>query len=405
MEKIVKNNFVMDNKLVGFKFDYYTAIYENCSLGNLFDLFDIVDLFQDFYLVHTIQQRQTLPTHVWTVNNIDFSIKDIDYVDFNNYLVSNYLDGSLLEEDFIQELKRFSFRKIRVNISGQGLDFLRSRGLPIDNIIRTKPSDSPFDFHVTRADIAIDLVNYMGDFYYLCMDHLLQVQGDRVRIFRLRGGMVFSIKYGSSRTIYLGSPTSDQLLRIYDKKYQLFDERIQSWKESCPYSEYVDNVDSWIRIELQLRTKKIPDVLYCDAEDMNDFYMLCFKYIYDNFTFTDLSTTSMNCAPAKFWSDLWKWEEIGSIIQNANTLQLISEADRVVNNSIRYENFLIELRDFYGDVNQFIDNIINRRRVPQNDERLEIIRLQKNSSLSKKLNELRSDSRCKCFYGSNLKFI
>lgn len=117
-------------------------------------------------------------------------------------------------------------KKIRLDISGTDLDYLRQFMLP-----DTEFTNSDFwgenqkDYNVTRSDFAFDFVNYKPEF----LDSVLNWIKDQERggelsknEFRLRVGRSSGIQYSyrcgcGQKTLYLGSPRGDKMVRIYDK--------------------------------------------------------------------------------------------------------------------------------------------------------------------------------------------
>lgn len=115
----------------------------------------------------------------------------------------------------------------------------------ISNIIAL--FDSP---HVTRLDIAIDFINY---------EHA----GMNYKIFKPNTTTtVHYNKAGKIETTYYGKRKSNVQYRYYDKRL----EQSQS-KQNLP-----DNIASWERLELQLRSKKVASNWYKEAVKMLSYF-------------------------------------------------------------------------------------------------------------------------------------
>lgn len=104
--------------------------------------------------------------------------------------------------------------------------------------------------HITRLDIAIDFIN---------CEHA----GMNYRIFK--PNMTKTVKYnkaGKIETTYLGQRKSNVQYRYYDKRLE-----ISKNKQDLP-----DNISSWERLELQLRSKKVASNWYKEAIKMLSYF-------------------------------------------------------------------------------------------------------------------------------------
>lgn len=206
--------------------------------------------------------------------------------------------------------------EIRLELTGTGLDFLRSIGIIPETYFRD-PIHYPGErsnFHLTRIDFAFDLINYAPELIDTLIKHINEqkTDTDRLVIYGKSSSLVYKIKTGGEKTVYLGSTSSQRMLRIYDKRLQYVDRRTGTYVKDNPYS----NPDSWIRIEMQCR-KDIANQL-CFAENMN--MESIFKYIYENYCFA-IGTTTYNRVPCEWWSKLLDWSKIPRIIQNFDKVQ------------------------------------------------------------------------------------
>lgn len=132
--------------------------------------------------------------------------------------------------------------------------------------------------------------------------------------------LVYDIHTGSQKTLYVGSSQSDRLLRIYDKNMQAIDPNTGAYKPDMnPYGSPA----TWIRVELQTRNKLAHGLCTGDGD-----FQSILKYIYEKYCFADLSTPAHRREPAKFWSELWDWENIPQIVQNLHNPSKVSPIEQ-----------------------------------------------------------------------------
>lgn len=223
---------------------------------------------------------------------------------------------------------------IRLDLMGKALDYLRSSGIDIDSLVFV-PLDSklPPDaaYHYTRLDFAYDLLDYKPQFLKLCKTacHLYESPNHRLSITGSDTGVSWSERNGDQDTLYLGKPAGNKLLRIYDKKLQ-FDQANRYLTDS-PYFYNDDSgvkivPSSWIRIELQTRREK-------DCHNLlfgkNASFLSIFKFIYEHYAIKE--GQGLNVPICDFWTDLFDWNYIPSIIQNANCAVYVNPFERASN--------------------------------------------------------------------------
>ena len=281
----------MENRGIYPKLDYFQAVFNDVDFAYVLEYIGLpATQFGDF-LTNSYERILGYDTH------IGYRFENISIETRAEYLVKH--DGEECD------LSNWIFSKIFLIISGQGLDYLRSKGIDVDYLLRQQPAVNELTgrpvMHPTRADFAFDLINYAPDFLDKCLDHLRNYN-QWVPLCGQKAPVKFSVRTGDQKTLYLGSPRSDKLLRIYDKKME------QSDRYGNLNSSPVDyDVESWIRVEYQTRNAESYRMLYGEGD-----YLSIFRFIYDRYTFK-----SADGSPAEFWLNLFEWETIPSIIQNA----------------------------------------------------------------------------------------
>lgn len=336
---------ISEGKIVP-KFDTYSAVWQNSSIRDIFDHYMIDDLLDTFVLENERICIDAMNIENWHLafNGIRISFKTFDVPTFS-------YDSDL--DDFLYAV----IPKIRFELSGKGCDYLTLNGISTFEVLRKPlPKDKA---HVTRIDIAYDLVDYMPDFQRklkeFCLNPVNQSSYQRLAICNLPGGSTFSLRTGDQETVYIGAPTSDKLLRVYDKYMQKC--KKTGVLEESPYG--VD-IKSWIRIEWQLRNKKAHEVLFGRYQE--NYFLEVFKKIYENYRFRDL--TKEGTVVAQFWKDLFDWNTIPSIILNLSyvenkdmTHDIEEMFERAKPSVVDYINvfgwkkFIQEIRKYYNRIN------------------------------------------------------
>ena len=223
------------------------------------------------------------------------------------------------------------FNYIRVDISGSGLDYIRSLGIDLDTHFKDEEylagHHYGFDltYHLTRVDTAFDLINYHPDF----LDRQIEIcrkcgNPDTLRIGiadKKGGGLAYSIREGDQKTLYLGTGRSDRVLRIYDKLLQF---RKGGILGSCPYNVTTSDgtvlvPSSWIRIELQCRRPNATAEIMFGSKNFLDVFMFIKKHF--------ALRNEENCADPS-WTELFDWDVCQAIIQNTNCITFISCVER-----------------------------------------------------------------------------
>lgn len=306
------------------KIDWFTAVFKNVSISDVLNCiqlekFDTVD-FQNVYANRLLTSTGAVPEVMFNFNGVVLQLR------FESVLYELGIND-LDEKDF-NDLFYVPFQYIRMDISGKGLDYLRSIGIDVDTVLRQEFKLTTGEYHPTRCDVAFDLVDYCGDFVTECrkvcaanqdpVTHRVPAQS--------KGGIKWSERGGDQNTLYLGSVGSDRLLRIYDKKLQFV--QANKWQSDSPFKCGDQLPETWIRMELQVRRpSECGKVLYGSTsfEDV-------FKYIYDKFAVRDLRYNSpRHREPGEvneIWVALFDWNKITSLLQNWYFVQLKTVKDR-----------------------------------------------------------------------------
>lgn len=309
-----------------YKVDWISLVYTDCSLSDVLKdlcLIDIID-FDDFVSSQFMRNLGYFDTCVFVYEGIQFSLLDF----------WKYKDNFDLSD--LDSLLSMTIPRIKVDISGSALDFLRSilPDIDWDNIFR---QDVCFR-HVTRMDYAFDLINYMPTFLDDVVSFIrTNVSGEYLTFCSQKAPIGYSIRSGDQKTLYIGRAASDKLLRIYDKKMQFCKNGV--YVKDTPYG----SPDSWIRIEFQTRSKFSHDFA-CTPRTPEQI----FKYLYDKYSFAVYDDSGKKSV-AKFWLDLFDWSEIPSVIQNIHfCVKPITVKERVENICIRNSGNLFLFCAMYG---------------------------------------------------------
>lgn len=207
---------------------------------------------------------------------------------------------------------------IRLDISGSGLNYLRSIGVDFNEHRFVKPSlPSGGTYHFSRIDFAFDFINcfpsFVDDCLAFCNSNVLP--SGRIPICNRGSGVSYRAAVGNQKTIYLGSSQSEKLLRIYDKRMEQMNLALGVYTKPNPYN----NPDSWFRIEWQLRKASARDLAVKQIS-----YEEILKMIFDQYAFADGTVKySRDRKPVDFWQSLLPWDQIKLVsIQNAKYVQI-----------------------------------------------------------------------------------
>lgn len=302
------------------RIDTYSAILYNVSINQILNHFDVPhryfeELFKNSYKSNQVQLGDT---YVWSGYGLRLECRLIEYQDVDN--------DSVFIFDHV-------FSWVRLYISGEGITFLENIhndvfGYSLQTLLSSPEFYKPItdNYKITRCDFAFDYVNYEGNEFERLTKILLHADFDlnlskNGRLYTGdAGGITYSVRCGRERTIYFGSPGSDRLLRIYDKKYQLCSPE-GVWQSDKIPKAIIDNeknIVSWYRIELQTRDAFAFRYLISSGGDFR-FVMGEIKAHFDVRT-----SDGKLLAPLH---KIYRWAENTAIIQNANSSQVINELD------------------------------------------------------------------------------
>lgn len=310
------------------RFDWYTTVWNNTNLQTVFDFYEFTEEDYDSELDFLDLQSQFfggLPTYnIQLKNGCRLFIKKF------------YIDMTGLHR--LENLMQVNLPEIRFDCSGKTLSYL---GYSWQFKFIRKPL--PFFAHLTRLDLAYDLINFapqlLYDFYYFLNDSKNLSEEGRLACHGLKGGYTFKTTWGDKeRLIYIGSTQSSSMLRIYDKYLQNTKKGVFKPPE---FLSQFTRASTWIRIELQLRDRECNKWLYGFDENGQtpsdfDFMERCFKKIFEKYCIRDCSGRSKLGIP-DFWINLCDWNNLPTYILNFtfvkeldNTARIIDAAERAV---------------------------------------------------------------------------
>lgn len=284
------------------------------------------------------------------------SQKMYELIAHNNYLSGLSEDERLLQGGYI-DVFDVTLEQIRLELTGTGLRYLRENvNHHVDNFLRNPAYKMP-NAKVTRVDFAFDFINYMPGILDSLIEYAQAYCTDTGRVLTYGGrGYKCRVHTVGDKCMYLGSPQSAQMLRIYDKRLEQLDVNREVYSKPNPY----DNPDSWIRFEFQLRDDKAHNMCYnlstsADCLLMPTFYSI-FRQLMKSYIFIDPNTTKDNRAPYEPFLELWDWEEIEPIIQNAKCNEEFVPYSEKLDNYVQSLVPLISLYlDYHGPQKIFID--------------------------------------------------
>lgn len=288
------------------KIDAYTAVWSSASLQEITDYYHLTEIMTGFY--DDIIPRYTAYVFGTYAN-----------ISFNGILFQ--IPSYEWQFQMTGDVEKFIFSQIRVSMMGRALDFLRDLSIPIDD-----PNNSPLFIlnskcNPTRIDFAFDFINYCTEIDkdpFVLFDNFTHIntnlsESGRLVIKGQKSGVSFKkINGASERTIYIGSPSSDKILRVYDK----YLERTVKNNGIFDTSIYPDiDVKDWIRIEWQLRNILAYKYLYAGNFDFKAVLReICEQY--------DIYPKSRPNGTFKSWLQFFNFDTIMEHLQLLNKTEI-----------------------------------------------------------------------------------
>lgn len=317
------------------KLDWVTVMFFDCCMNDILSWLKLDDAVSDYLLGFFERSRGYDQRFIFTYNGVTLDTSAFDLYGCN-------IDLQVFD---------CKLPKIRLDLSGTGLDFLRSRGLDVDNYLRA-PYAFPegAQYHFTRADFAYDFINYCPEFMDNLIDYVYrnQLPSGRIPILNLTGGMTCKVVTGGQKTVYVGSPQSDRMLRLYDKRLEQMDKSQWVYKKPNPYGD----PESWFRIEWQVRNQFANTMLLGTDEKgrLHDFKSIL-KDIFTRYCFAEGLSGDKHrnhIKPVEFWQKLFNWEDLEKrIIQNAKYVQSVSPIEDLKK---RFETVMIRTFILYYSI-------------------------------------------------------
>lgn len=336
-DQIVYNNLDNQGK-VYCKLDWLSIIFKDVDIQSVLDYLKIGDCVSDFLKGFYRYDSGMDQRFTFTYNAIRIEVK------------TQYLWMYPVDDDVFTRV----VPEIKLDLSGSALDWLRAHGLNVDEYFRFNPfSPDPESYHFTRSDFAFDFINYAPSFMDELVNFCLNYHTDsgRIIVYKKSGSYVYSLKLGREKTVYLGSPKSDKVLRCYDKRLESSDPDTGVYFKTNPYG----NPDSWFRLELQLRNYYANGTM----KDLKTSFETVLKQIFENYAFADPGRHHLDRRPVEFWEKLLPWNDLKHrIIQNAKYVQCKSPEEQTLE---RGEKRLLDFSIYYTllvQLNQSIDDNI-----------------------------------------------
>jgi hypothetical protein len=330
------------------KIDWLTVMFFDCSMNHVLSWLHLDDCVSDFCAGAFQQSRGYDEVFKFIYNGVMLETSS-----FNFY-----------GEDMSVSIFDTVVPKIRLELSGSALDYLRSIGVDMDSYRLVKP-DLPDggSYHFTRCDWAYDFINYKPEFVDKLIQHINthKLPSERVPLASTKGAISCKLVTCGQKTIYLGSPQSDRMLRVYDKRMQHLNLNTQTYCKPNPYGD----PDSWFRIEWQTRNKFANNLVHgVDDHGVPADFKSILKDIFVRYAFADGTIDARNKARpvVDFWNDLFDWSELETrIVQNAKYVEyespdnkLIKSVKSMMMRSIIFYYSLVGRKGFEKDCNDYI---------------------------------------------------
>lgn len=297
-----------------FSIDTISIVFENAAIFDVFHALKLDDKYSEGY---EAVLKDAFCTSLGYSTDLRFSMHGVGFQLRTNDLRSFYPEIEMIKREDPDVFFQIKLPYIRIDAMGGALDNLRSFGTDIEQLC-FNPLDVPEDvtYHFTRCDFAFDLFDHQPKFIDelidLCYSSGIQTPYGLGVLTGSRSVNV-SIRTGDQKTVYIGKGRSDRCLRVYDKKMEYERSGSMNAEKFKFYDQLKYIPNSWIRIELQVRREQTCHTLLNMSEGDP---LRIFRYIYDNYAIR--LEPGNNKPVAAAWLNLFDWEVIPRIIQNAN---------------------------------------------------------------------------------------
>lgn len=380
-------------RIIG-KIDYYSSVWYNHSIRDVMEFLHLEDVFdfllEDFDLVTSALAPNSVKFE-WNGVRIEVPLVDL-------LSISTSLEKAVSSD----QIKDHKISKIRLALSGKPLEYLRTKWFVMnggefsfDQYLRIPPMLHQKDFHPTRVDFAFDFINYGKDFFSHAFPFLADFRNltpsGRLSISGMQGGMTYKpVNTPAQKTLYIGSTGADRYLRIYDKCLEVKARNNGEMVEG-PYGIPAFEIESWIRVEWQMRAKNAAKFLYAHPKGESNYWMNVLQEIVDFYEFRSCRNKG-NVIP-KFWRQFFDMERIDGLDKMFDFVYKPGEIDFGKKNDSYIEDigmnsillyilrhretyFISKIRDYWFDLI-----------TPKSDLALEEARQCRLRSLRKKLND------------------
>lgn len=384
-------------KVVQWKFDAFSCVFEQSSLNEVTDFFAISNVSEGFWLDAAPSISSAAYGNVvrFVFNFIVFEVR---LYEFQAALSALKLEG----DQKLDKVTDYVFSTIRVAMNGKGLDYLRSLEIPVEDLLTVQIPK----MHPTRVDIAFDFYNYGNKF----LDDLCNFATRRsenltptglISCLGVPGGISFVAKNGANETtFYFGSKNSNKMLRIYDKYKErvnaghgVFNETIR-YQSSAEKEVEILKVCTWLRFEWQLRKADALEILYSEYRGCYGTAIL--KKIWEYYQIKRFNALK----PVKFWKDFFDPSQYEGNVYK--TLILYNNSDyssarvRLQNSVHSRMNSLLAYLIINKDsdkIRKELSGYLDFLNSPQDDDINESFRLAYRAKLIKTLCECSPDGR------------
>ena len=328
------------------RIDYYSCVLYDVSLASIFRKFNIPFLEgSDLPFVVDDTVQVSIRQVVYRLGYFRCIVNLIDHRLTANQLKASY---EFMHPSEKSSLFETVYPSIKIEAAGQELNSLRMAGYNVEEMFMDRLFwvGVSHEFKVTRCDFAFDFIDhpFQPDFPSELARYLSKMQiDDKLRLCtanKKQSGLVYKIERNPKGCCcYLGSQTSTEFVRVYDKLQEQAEKKFGTYDTSSwPAEAEFRNCKSWTRIELQTRREKSVKYLFSEGSYRDKMFSIL-KYIFDNFMVTD-----SDHVPEPFISSYFDLSQI----QKIDFVQFEElEKYKVLNRpSVQLENWLIKNSKF-----------------------------------------------------------